>query len=56
MQTAIGLLLFVAGFIFGNFTMYETQYQPAIKQCEAELPRNQECELIAVPASQGGEK
>ncbi len=56
MPIAVGIFLFLAGFVLGNHFMYETQYRPPLNKCEAELPRNQECELIAVPASQGGEK
>ena len=53
--------LFLIGLFLGSFTtlfltanaLSNSRYwnSQAIEQCEAELPRNHECELIAVPAS-----
>ena len=34
----------------------ERSTNPLIKQCEAELPRNQSCKLIAIPDEQRTEK
>lgn len=57
------ILLFLVGMGFGAFlantTVYQTQMKARMKEttamieaCEAELPRNEFCKLVAVPKNE----
>ena len=55
-----GLLIFavVIGFVLGAVIMinvHKSEYRAMIAECEKEMPRNEHCELVALPKERGNE-
>lgn len=50
MHYSIGVLLvFIFGYVIGGYNSYKSSTHKIIEKCEENLPRNQVCELKAVP-------
>lgn len=55
LNTGVIALALIFSFLCGAYANQQWTYADLIEQCEAELPRNQKCVLVAVPEQQGGE-
>ena len=55
-KDALGvILIFLLAFFGAGYGVGKHNERLALSKCEAELPRNQSCILIAVPEAQEGE-